>query len=95
MQYHNRFFLRTAESNARLFVGRRRLDLINEFLADLEKDSAACAKKTNDAWKKLVQSGKMVLQVAGKVPEMASHVENGDLVAPWKNFDKLEPMKFR
>ncbi|CAG7718781.1 unnamed protein product, partial [Allacma fusca] len=32
------------ESNARLFVGRRRLDLINEYLADLERDPKQCTE---------------------------------------------------
>jgi hypothetical protein len=84
-----------SESNARLFVGRRRLDLINEFLAELETNEDSCTEKTNEAWRHMVDSGKMVLQIAGKVSEISSSAKDADLVSPWKIFEKFSPLKFQ
>ncbi|CAG7829313.1 unnamed protein product, partial [Allacma fusca] len=82
------------ESNARLFVGRRRLDLINEYLADLERDPKQCTENTNNAWRHMVDSGKIVMQIAGKISEIASVTENDDLVSPWAIFENTQPLKF-
>jgi hypothetical protein len=84
-----------SESNARLFVGRRRLDLINEYLADLEKDPEQTTANTNNAWRQMVDTGKIVLQIAGNVTQIASAIENNDLVSPWKIFGQRQCHKAR
>ncbi|CAL8086532.1 unnamed protein product [Orchesella dallaii] len=71
------------ESNARLFVGRRRLDLMMEYLEELEKQPEAVTKETNDVWNKIVGGNNVVLQVAGNISELAAAEK--DLVGPWKS----------
>jgi len=70
------------DSNARLFVGRRRLDLMNEYLDKMNQNPEEVGKTTNAGWRKIVDEGRIVLQIAGNISQMAT--QEGDLVAPWK-----------
>lgn len=75
------FFI--SESNARLFVGRRRLDLMMEFLMELEKNPEALTRETNDTWRKIVDGNKVILQIAGNVSSIEVP-EGSSCVDPWK-----------
>lgn len=83
------------ESNARLFVGRRRLDLMMEYLADLEKDQERVTAETNAVWRNLADSPKVLVQVAANVENLKNC--QGDLVEPWKTYFKgvQKPLSFR
>ncbi|ODN03717.1 hypothetical protein Ocin01_02955 [Orchesella cincta] len=72
------------ESNARLFVGRRRLDLMMQYLDELENQPEAITKETNEVWNKIVGGNNVVLQVAGNIAELAAAEK--DLVGPWKSY---------
>jgi hypothetical protein len=61
----------------------------------LEANEISCTEKTNAAWREMVDCGKMVLQIAGKVSDISSQAKDNDLVTPWKIFDKFNPLKFR
>jgi hypothetical protein len=66
-----------------------------EFLADLERDPEGVTDKTNQVWKSLVATDKVIVQVAANIADLRKHQE--DLVAPWKENFKgpKKSMKFR
>lgn len=79
-----------------MFVGRRRLDLMVEFITALEANPDEVSAATNEVWKSIVSNGKIVVQIAANVKETKE--ASGDLVAPWKNYfssPSSTPMSFR
>lgn len=68
---------------------------MNEFLAELDKDPEGTVKLVGEAWRKIVDEGRISLQIAGNIQELSADGKK-DLVAPWKKyFEKVQnPLKF-
>jgi len=68
---------------------------MKEFLLSLDKDPEGTVKLVADAWKKIVDEGRVVLQLAANVQELSDGGKK-DLTAPWKKYFQgiQKPLKF-
>lgn len=66
-------------------MGRRRLDIMLEYLADLENDTENVVNATNEAWKQMINAKKYVLQIACDVSE-CTKAFGGAMDKPWNDY---------